>query len=61
MRGEVQPFDPNASRVGLEYAQDHVDGGRFAGPVGAEEPDDLPAAYVERNPVHGDERTITLA
>src|ERR1019366_2451845 len=61
MRGDVQSFDSNASRLRLQDAENHVDGGGLTGPVGTEETDDLPAAHVERNAIYRDDLAIGLA
>ena len=48
--------DPPGGRPPL--ADQHSDGGRFAGPVRPEQPEQLPLADVQVQPVDGDERAV---
>ena len=56
--GDVQALDLDRSRRRLENAEDHVDGRGLARPVGSQQPDDLVAADLERDAVHGHGRTV---
>ncbi len=47
--------------VGSQHAQDHVDGRRLAGAVGAEQADDLARRDLERHVVHRRSGTVGLA
>ena len=39
--GDVLPFEKDSPSIGVDEADGHVEGGRFAGAVGAEEADDF--------------------
>ena len=45
--GDVQVFHQDGARSGLQYAQNHVDGGGFARAIRAQQPDDLVAVHFE--------------
>ena len=61
-RWRVQVLAEVADRaaVGQGDADEHLDGGRLAGAVGAEQSDDLALGEAERDPVHGSEGAIVL-
>ena len=52
VRGDIQALDLDRSRRRFENAEDHVDDRGLARAVGAEQPDDLVALDLERNPIH---------
>ena len=50
--GGVYVKYPDIAAVGIEDAGQHLDGGAFARPVGADEGQDFPLFYVEGNTVY---------
>jgi hypothetical protein len=61
MAGEVAAVDGDGARCGLENAEDHVDGCGFAGPVGAEEPEDFMGTNLKGQTVNGNYGAVLLA
>jgi hypothetical protein len=55
VRGEIEAEDLNAARGGGEQAGQHLDGGGFAGAVGAEKAVELTLGDVEVDVPHGNE------
>lgn len=51
-RGDVLSFEVDFSLVGLDQADRHVEGSRFAGSVGSEEADYFSGIDVEAKVVH---------
>jgi hypothetical protein len=49
---DVGPVEPDRAGRGRDEARDHVERGRLAGAVGAEQADDLALAQLERDVVH---------
>ena len=58
LRRDVQTFHQDGARSGLQYSQNHVDGGGLAGAIRAQKPDNLVAIHFERNAVHGHRRAV---
>ena len=50
--GQVDAFDENGARAGLEDAENHVDGGSLPRAVGTQQPDDLITGHVEGDAIH---------
>ncbi len=51
---------PDPAFGGLGQAQEHQDGGRLAGPVGAEQPEDLTGPHLQVQAVHRGEVPVAL-
>src|SRR6266545_1131513 len=60
MREDVLPEQPHRARVGCYQAQDGMQGGRLAGAVRAQQPDDLAGLDRERDAVDGGDRSELL-
>ena len=59
--GQVATVDDDGSGCGLEYAQDHIDGGGFACAVRAEEAENFVRADLEGKAIDGDDGTVLFA
>jgi hypothetical protein len=55
---DVAPADADRAAAGAALPDEHADGGRFAGPVRPEQPEQLAAADVEVEPVDGGEAAV---
>ena len=58
--GDVLVADPHGPRIGLHEADQHVERGRLAGTVGAEQPDDLAPLEAEGDTVHDGALPVVL-
>ena len=58
---EIVAADAHHARGGPEEARQHAQGGALAGPVGAEEADDLPPVDAERDIAHRLDGAVRLA
>ena len=59
--GQIATVNGDGSGGGLEHAQDHIDGGRFARAVGAEEAEDFMRANGEGKTIDGAEFAVLFA
>ena len=54
-------FDAHGARIGLQHAQNHVDGGGLSRAIRAQQPHDLVAVNREGNPVHRNRIAVLFA
>src|SRR4051812_23242940 len=53
LAGEFGTLEPDLAGIGRELAVDHVEAGRFAGPVGADQGEKFAALDIERHVIDG--------